>query len=71
MQRMTGDKLPLLWRDQYGHSIWAATVKDLRRQVGGGRVFKVYHDRKGVTYHIGYGVGKRWFTAYKPVEIPA
>ena len=61
-----------LYINQYGNKIGATTVKSLREQAGGGRVSKMYIDKKdGKSYHVGYVVGKQWFTAYKPVEIPA
>jgi len=61
-----------LFIDQYGSKIWARTVRDLREKAGGGRVFKIYVDKTvGGTFHCGYGVGKRWFTAYHPVELAA
>ena len=61
-----------LWLDQYAQPIWARTIKELREKAGGGRVFKIYADkRNGRTVQTGYGVGRRWFTRYQPVEIPA
>lgn len=58
-----------LWVDQYGAHIYAPTAKALRAECGGGRLFKVYVDTKdGRTKHIGYGVGRRWFRRYAPVE---
>lgn len=61
-----------LWLDQYGQPVWARTVTELRDKTGGGRVFKIYLDKKdGPTVHVGYGVGRRWFTRYQPVEISA
>lgn len=60
----------MLYVDQYGGKIYADTVRSLREQCGGGRVFKIYRDKKdGRTVHVGYMVGPLWFTAYKPVEI--
>jgi hypothetical protein len=59
-----------LYIDQYGQRIGASTVKELREKVGGGRVFKIYRDKKdGAVVHVGYGVGGRWFDAYQPVEV--
>lgn len=59
-----------LYVDQYGGRVYATTLKDLRAQCGGGRVFKIYRDKKdGRVVHVGYGVGSRWFNAYQPVEI--
>lgn len=61
----------MLYQDQYGHGIWAKTVKELREKVGGGRVGKIYRDRPGdKVVHVGYVVGSRWFSAFIPLEIP-
>jgi hypothetical protein len=61
-----------LFIDQYGDPVWARTVKELREKCGGGRVAKMYVDKKdGRTVHCGYIVGRRWFTRYAPVEVPA
>lgn len=60
-----------LFLDQYGNHVWARSVKDLREQAGG-RVSKMYQDRRdGTSVHVGYVVGARWFTEYAPVERPA
>lgn len=64
----------IMYIDQYGAKVWARTVAELRREAGGGRVCKLYHDKVDTTrrtFHIGYCVGRRWFTAYAPVELPA
>lgn len=62
---------PRLYVDQYGGRIYADTVKSLKEQAGG-RVSKMYVDGKdGKTYHVGYVVGNRWFTAYEPVKVLA
>jgi hypothetical protein len=59
-----------LFIDQYGEPIWARTVKELRAEAGGGRVGKMYTDKKdGRTVHSGYVVGRRWFSRFAPVEI--
>jgi hypothetical protein len=61
-----------LFIDQYGDPVWAKTAKELKEKAGGGRLFKVYVDKKsGGTVHCGYGVGRRWFNAYRPIEVPA
>jgi hypothetical protein len=65
-----------LYIDQYGGKIWARTVRELHAKAGPGRVFKIYVDKIGGTnaghaVHIGYGVGRRWFNAYRPVEVLA
>lgn len=62
---------PYLWIDQYGQPVWARTVRELREKVGGGAVSKMYVDKlDGRTVHVGYVVGRRWFTKYMPVEAP-
>jgi len=62
----------MLYRDQYGQTIWAKTVKELREKVGGGHVSKMYRDRPGnKVVHVGYVVGSRWFSAFIPLEISA
>lgn len=59
----------LLYIDQYGERIWAATCKELVERAGGGRISKMYCDKKdGSIAHVGYVVGKRWFTCYVPYE---
>lgn len=60
----------MLYVDQYGDKLWARTVKELREKCGGGRVFKIYCDMKpdGKSYHVGYGVGPRWFNAFQPLK---
>ena len=63
-----------LYIDQYGNKLMARTVKELREAAGGGAVHKLYQDKVDPTrrtFHIGYCVGSRWFTAYTPVELPA
>lgn len=62
----------MLYLDQYGDPFWARTLAELREAVGGGRVEKMYVDKKdGSTVHCGYVVGDHWCTAYQPVELPA
>ena len=62
----------IMYLDQYGSPVWARTVKELREKCGGGKVSKQYVDKKdGRTVHNGYVIGGRWFTAFKPVELPA
>jgi hypothetical protein len=52
--------------------VWARTVKELQQKSGGGKVSKMYVDKKdGRTVHKGYVVGQRWFSAYSPIEIEA
>jgi hypothetical protein len=58
-----------LWVDQYGQMLFARTVKELHGQVGRGKVFRIYADKRdGRTVHVGYGIGHRWFNRYAPVE---
>jgi len=57
----------MLYLDQYGNRWFARTVAELRAQIGGGRVSKMYIDAKGgETHHVGYVVGQHWCTAYAP-----
>lgn len=61
-------KAKTLYRDQYGNTFMAATVKDLREQIGGA-VSKMYVDDKdGKSWHVGYVVGQHWCTAYVPLR---
>jgi len=62
-----------LYIDQYGQRYYAMTVKELRRKIGGGgcRVWKMYQDEKGKSFHVGYVIGEHWLTAYHPHKIPA
>lgn len=49
-----------LFIDQYGYKVFAKTVKELRARTagGGGRVSKMYQDKKdGSIVHTGYVVG--------------
>ena len=60
-----------LYMDQWGNKFRAKTVKSLRDKVGGGRISKMYVDKKdGSVVHCGYVIGQHWLTAYRPVEIP-
>jgi len=62
----------VLYLDQYGQPVWARTIKELQEKSGGGRISKMYCDKKdGRTVHSGYVVGRRWFSAYSPIELPA
>jgi len=56
-------KPELLYIDEYGAHLRAKTLRELQNKAGGGRISKMYLGEK----HIGYVVGQRWFTAYKPV----
>ena len=58
-----------LWIDQWGQKECARTAKELREKVGGGRISKMYCDKKdGRTVHTGYVIGRRWFARFAPVE---
>jgi len=58
-----------LYRDQYGQTLIASTVKELRAKAGGGRVSRMYVDGiDGSAKHVGYVVGARWFSAFVPFE---
>lgn len=62
----------ILYIDQYGQHFSAATVKELRECVGGGRVSKMYMDGgDGKTYHVGYVIGNHWLSAYVPFSVEA
>lgn len=68
------DSRPIhLWLDQYGHRVFARSAADLRRVLAArgvtGRMQKMYQDRLGVTYHVGYIIGQCWFSRYSPVEV--
>ena len=59
----------LLYRDQYGNCFVASTVRELREKVGGGRVSRMYQDKKGGSVvHTGYVVGQHWLSAFAPFE---
>ena len=60
-----------LYIDQFGNKWGASTVAELRSNIGGGRVAKMYRDVAGGAVHCGYIVGAHWCTAYRPVEIAA
>ena len=61
-----------LFIDQYGDRIYADTVKELREKAGGGVTRRMFHDMpEGPPMHVGYVVGRRWFTEDAVVERPA
>jgi len=61
-----------LYIDQWGNRFYSPTVKHLREQVGGGRISKMYRNKRdGRTVHVGYVIGCHWLTAYQPVELAA
>lgn len=57
----------MLYRDQYGNQWQASTVEELRKQIGG-HVSRMYVDKGGKTFHVGYVVGQHWCQAYVPYE---
>ena len=61
-----------LYLDQWGNRFTSRTVRELREQIGGGRISKMFRDKRdGSTVHVGYVVGAHWLTAFKPIELPA
>lgn len=56
-----------LFIDQYGNRFYCATIKQLKEQLPG-KVSKMYVDRDGQSFHIGYVIGHHWLTEYAPVE---
>jgi hypothetical protein len=69
---LTQDK-PTLFRDQYGRTVIARTLKELcGKAERSGRVSKQYVDKKdGRTVWCGYVVGSQWFTAFRFAEVEA
>lgn len=63
---------PMMYVDQYGYSVFARNRDELVKKAGGGRISKMYSDKKdGRVVHVWYVVGPRWFSMYQPVELPA
>lgn len=62
----TAAKPVVMYVDQWGQRYYAATVKELRKQIGHApRVSRMYQDGKdGKTYKVGYVIGRHWLTAY-------
>ena len=61
-----------LYIDQWGNRYYAHSTRALRDQIGGGRISKMYRDKRdGRTVHVGYVVGRHWLTAYQPIELAA
>lgn len=57
------------FRDQWGNTFHACTVRELREAVGGGAIAKMYRDKAdGSTVHTGYVVGRHWCTEWAVVE---
>ena len=62
-------KQATLYLDQFGNKWFARTVRELRTQIGGGRVSKMYRDKAdGRAVHVGYVIGKHWCAGYLPME---
>ena len=60
---------PMLYVDQWGNRWTAKTVKDLKQQVGPGKVSRMYQDKTdGSTVHVGYVIGPHWCHAFVPYE---
>lgn len=57
-----------LYLDQYGNRFYAATVKDLRKQIGGGgsKVSIMYRDSGKDVLRVGYVIGEHWLNEYLP-----
>jgi hypothetical protein len=49
--------------DQYKGIHYAMSVKDLQRKLGGA-CHRMYIDRQGKSFHVGYVVGKLWCTEF-------
>ncbi len=64
---MENSKTPRLFIDQYGNRFYASTIKELKQNLIGA-VSKMYVDRKGESFHIGYVIGQHWLTEYAAVE---
>ena len=62
---MAGSSLCLLFIDQHGQVEYARNITELRTRLGTSAK-KMYVENKGVTYHIGYVLGDRWFRMYEP-----
>jgi len=61
-----------LYVDQWGQTIYAHTVKELKEKAGFSRANRMYVDKKdGRAVHVGYVVGPHWFRAFTPFEGPA
>ena len=69
--RLTQDA-PTLFVSQYGMKVVASSLKELRAKSEGGKVSKMYQDKKdGRTMWTGYVIGSHWFTALKWQEVEA
>jgi len=62
-------KIRKLYVDQWGNHFYADTVKELKEEVGAGKVRIMYRDKKdGSTVRCGYIIGQHWLEAYMPFE---
>ena len=64
----------IMYVDQYGNAISASSVRELCRRAGYARggAKLMYCDKKdGTVVRTGYIVGRHWFMAYVPYEVPA
>lgn len=67
---MKKQKPARLFIDQYGGHYWARTVDELRKNIGGGSVSRMYCDgTDGKTYATGYVIGKLWLSEFAPVRV--
>lgn len=72
MRNRLTDDAPTLFVSQYGEKHVASSLKELREKCGGGKVSKMYRDKKdGRTMWTGYVIGPHWFTALKWREVDA
>lgn len=66
---MKTQKPARLFIDQYGGRYWARTVEELRDNIGGGKVSRMYCDgTDGKTYTVGYVIGQLWLSEFMPVR---
>lgn len=62
-----------MWRDQYGYTYHARTLKELKKEVCPYTKYPktdiMYRDKKdGSTVRVGYVISHHWLTQYLPVE---
>lgn len=58
-------------RDQYGqtwHDLGKHPRKELLRRLGRSHADRMYVDRAGKTYHVGYIIAGHWLTVYNVTE---
>lgn len=59
----------MLYVSHHGQRMLVRTVRELQRRSGGGSASRMYVDKKdGSVVHVGYVVGRTWWTAYVPFE---